>query len=712
MPPLDVRALRPMLATLAEHPLNDPAFLYEPKYDGIRALVEVVPSPAGKAAPRPPAPGGVRIWSRLGNDKTAQFPEIVRALDGLRRRLRRALVLDGEIVALDARGEPTGFQQLQGRIHLTSAPDVGSQRVAFIAFDILQDGDADLTSLPLTERRGRLEGVLAGHTSPLVRLTEVARGDARRLFETAKQQGWEGLIGKRAASCYRPGRRSPDWVKVKLVRSQEFVVGGWTEPRGTRSAFGALLLGVFDDGALEYVGHTGAGFDEKELRRVAALLKPLETPDSPFHVRPRPNERPHWVRPELVAEVKFTEWTADGKLRHPTYVGLRDDVDPAAVRREERAPAERLAAVSRTARRTRAASPTRAPTVPRDAGEGSKASTVAARTQAKRPKGLPPDLQLVIDQLQDLEDRRKDGAVVLPDRDRLDVGNLQKVFWPQERLTKGDLMRYYVQVSPFILPVVEDRPLVMKRLPNGIEGKAFYQQRAPDPAPDRVRVEAIEGDEEVPNRLVGGSLKTLLYMTQLAAISQDPWFSRVATPHLADHVALDLDPMPGASFSRVLDVARWVRDELAVLGATGYAKTSGSDGLHVFIPLPPATPYEAGLLYCQIVATMVAAKHPKIATIERTVRRRAHDTVYVDYLQNIEGKTLACAYSARASEFAGASTPLTWKEIDHGVDRRDFTIRSLPARLTAVGDLWAGLLRSKGVDLRSVERYARKAAQK
>jgi bifunctional non-homologous end joining protein LigD len=708
MPLPDIRALRPMLATLAEHPLTDPAFLYEPKYDGIRALVDIVPVPTPKRAPSAQAPpGGVRIWSRLGNDKTTQFPEIVRALDGLRQRLRRPLVLDGEIVALDARGQPTGFQQLQGRIHLTAVPDTGSQRVAFIAFDILRDGDTDLTDLPLSERRARLQAVLAGHTGPLVRLSEVARGDARRLYETARQQGWEGLIGKRAASRYRPGKRSPDWVKLKLVRTQEFVVGGWTEPRGTRSAFGALLLGVYDDGGLDYVGHTGTGFDEKELRRVAALMKPLETSESPFRVRPRPNERPHWVRPELVAEVKFTEWTADGRLRHPTYVGLRDDVEPAAVRREERAPAERRAAVSRAARRARAASAKPVPTPARVRVGGPHASATARTASAKRSTARSPELQLVVTQLQDLESRRADGVIVLPDGDRLDVGNLQKIFWPQDRLTKGDLMRYSVQVSPFLLPVVADRPLVMKRYPNGIEGKAFYQQRAPEPVPDGVRVETIDGDEEVPSRLVGGSLKTLLYMTQLAAISQDPWFSRAATPHLADHVALDLDPMLGASFSRVLDVARWVRDELAALGATGYPKTSGSDGLHVFIPLPPGTPYEAGLLYCQIVATMVAAKHPRVATVERTVRRRGDDAVYVDYLQNIEGKTLACAYSARASEYAGASTPLTWDEIDRGVDRRDFTIRSLPARLAEVGDLWAGLLTSKGVDLRAVERYAR-----
>ena len=303
----------------------------------------------------------------------------------------------------------------------------------------------------------------------------------------------------------------------------------------------------------------------------------------------------------------------------------------------------------------------------------------------------------MLDQLQDLETRRANGIVTLPGDERLEVSNLHKVFWPEGSLTKGDLMRYYVQVSPHLLPVVADRPLVMKRYPNGIAAKAFYQQRAPDPVPDGVRVEAVEGDDEVPSRLIGGSLKTLLYMTQLAAISQDPWFSRVRSPGVADHVAIDLDPMPDAPFSRVLDVARWVRDELAALGATGYPKTSGADGLHIFIPLPPGTPYEAGLIYCQIVATMVATKHAKAATVERAVRARGAAMVYVDYLQNIQGKTLASAYSARASDYAGASTPLTWDEIDGGVDRRDFTIRTLPVRLQQVGDLWAPLRKSKGV---------------
>jgi bifunctional non-homologous end joining protein LigD len=253
-------------------------------------------------------------------------------------------------------------------------------------------------------------------------------------------------------------------------------------------------------------------------------------------------------------------------------------------------------------------------------------------------------------------------------------------------------------VAPYILPVVADRPLVMKRLPNGVTAKAFYQHRAPEPVPPGVRVDTLP-DDDVPARLVGGSLTTLLYMAQLASISMDPWFSTMNALDAADQVAIDLDPQPGCTFDRVLDVARWVRDELDRAGVTAFPKTSGSEGVHVFIPLPPGTPYEAGMLFCQIVATLVAARHPAEATVERTVGRRKAGTVYVDYLQNIQGKTLACAYSARASAFAGVSAPLRWEELDSGIRPEDFTIDTMPERIAQVGDLWEGLRESPGTDL-------------
>ncbi len=680
--------LRPMLASLLDAPLADPDLIYEPKYDGIRAIAEAGPK------------GAVRLWSRLGNEKTAQFPEIAAALAHWARGLRAPVVLDGEIVAVDAGGEPTGFQQLQRRIHLSGEKRGKRGReslkkgqesfsTAFIAFDVLRDGRTDLRDRPLTERRAALERIFGPRgpaRSSILRISESVRGDGMALYKRALADGWEGLIAKHADSRYKSGKRTPDWRKLKIVHEQEFVIGGWTEPRQTRSYFGALLLGVYDRKSLVYIGHSGTGFNEAELARVMKRLKPLETTQCPFRERPQTNERPHWVQPKLVAQIKFTEWTADGKLRHPVYLGLRDDKKPDDVRRER---VSRLHAASEVRLK-----PTPTTQIPEQGTRNTERETQS----------------LIVNQLRAIEASRRDGIVVLPDGDCLAVTNLHKVFWPKQKLTKGDLLRYYAQVAPLILPAVQDRPLVMKRFPNGITGQPFYQHRAPDTVPPGVRIEHVPGEKTVPTRFIGGNLKTLLYMTQIAAISQDPWFSRVRSPEIADYVALDLDPAPGVPFARVLDVTRWIRDELASIGATGVPKTSGADGLHVYVPLPPDTPYEAGRIFCQIIATVVAQKHPKIATVERSVRARGA-RIYVDYLQNILGKTLATAYSARASSWAGVSTPLTWREVDEGVRREDFTIETMPERIRKVGDLWKALRMSKGIDLSRVSKYAQPGRQ-
>jgi bifunctional non-homologous end joining protein LigD len=654
-----------MLAAPGDAPLVDDRLAYEPKYDGIRALVVLTPR-----APRP-----VAIWSRAGNDKTAQFPEVAQALARFTRTLKAAVVLDGEIVAIDSRGEPGGFQRLQGRIHGQSADAARQAPATFIAFDILRDGDEDLRALPLTARRARLERVHGSAGPGAFRLSAFVAGDGRALHREALALGREGLIVKRLDAPYRSGRRTREWVKLKLVGRQDCVVAGYTEPRESRPYFGALLLGVYDDGELAYIGHTGTGFTHAELARLHQRMRALETPACPFRVRPATNERPHWIRPALVADVRFSEWTRDGRLRAPVYLGLRDDVRPTDVRREPF---------------------TRHDSRPRVVG-----------TDAAPRSTLPadPSLARLIDDLDDLERQRRDGVLALPNGDRLEVANLSKVLWPGPGITKGELLRYYVRMSPWVLPAVADRPLVMKRFPNGIAAKAFYQQRAPVRVPSGVRVEVVEGDVEVPSRLVGGNLATLLYMAQLAVISQDPWFSRLATPEDADHVAFDLDPMPGVAFTRVLDVARWIRDELGRLGVPGVPKTSGADGLHIYVPLPPGTSYESGRLFCQIVSTIVADRHPDAATVERSVHARGR-TVYVDYLQNIRGKTLATAYSARASDHAGVSTPLTWDEIETGVDRRDFTLRTVPARVAALGDLWARLATGPPANLGAIFRDA------
>jgi bifunctional non-homologous end joining protein LigD len=698
--------LKPMLASLADPPLADPGLVYEPKYDGIRAIADV---PAGTSS------DAVVVWSRLGNDKTAQFPEIAAALTTWARRRSEPVVLDGEIVALDGQGRPAGFQKLQGRIHLTEGPAARTPRrspkaanakalslkalsqkalshktlspppsalqqpVAFIAFDILRRGRTDLREHPLHERRKILEEVFSNTRSPLLRISDQVRGDGRALFDQAHEQGWEGLIAKQIDSKYKSGKRTPDWRKLKIVKEQEFVVGGWTEPRQSRQYFGALLLGVYGDSGLTYVGHTGTGFNERELARLMRLLQPLETTACPFAVRPKSNERAHWVRPTLVAQVKFTEWTDDNKLRHPVYLGLRDDKKPEEVRRETKTNANVRSGSSRIQSGTPRSMP----------------------AQVRRTPDPTPSTTALIEQLRAIEDGKGSGTIDLGG-ETLAVTNLGKVFWPKQKLTKGDLFRYYAAVAPFILPAVADRPLVMKRFPNGIQGKPFYQHRVEEALPG-IRIETVAVAERRP-QIIGGTAKTLMYTTQLAAISQDPWFSRVQSPQSADHVALDLDPSAGVPFSRVLDLARWIRDELNRLGAEGFPKTSGSDGLHIYIPLPPGTPYDVGLLVCQIIATVVTRKHPKESTIERAVNARGK-RIYVDCLQNILGKTLATAYSARASDYAGVSTPLTWDEIDRGVRREDFTIKTIPARLKEVGDLWRGLRESKGIDLSRVASY-------
>ena len=659
-----------MLATLPAQPpaLTVAGFVYEPKYDGIRAIVEVVPG-KNQAA--------VRLWSRNGNEKTAQFPEIVEAVGAWGRRLPGPVVLDGEVTALDAKGKPAGFQRLQHRINVSGHGyrsnkvqlSADEQPAALIVFDLLRVKDDDLRALPLTERRTRLEALFQKHKpSKTVWLTEQSVGSGEALMARARKQEWEGLIVKLARSPYRAGKRSPEWMKLKLQKNDEFVIGGWTAPQGTRAHFGALILGAKNDaGTLDYCGDVGTGFSGAELDRLVGLLTRIETPTCPFAIKPRVKATARWVRPVLVAQVRYAEITDEGRLRHPSYLGLRDD------------------------------KPAKAVMVP---GVPKVPQVPSERVTAK-------DVASLIDQLNTFEKARKNGKLLLPDGDTLEVTNLHKIFWPQGKHTKGDLIRHYVRVAPYILPVIDNRPLVMKRLPNGVDAPHFYQHRAPDLPPPGVRSETLPADD-VPSRLIGGSLKTLLYMAQLASISMDPWFSTMDDLSSADQVAIDLDPQPGATFAQILDVARWVQEELDRVNVPGFPKTSGSEGLHIFIPLPKGTPYQAGMLFCQIIATMVAMKHPKVATVERTVRRRKDKTIYVDYLQNIQGKTLACAYSARASAFAGVSTPLTWQEVHDAPAPQDFTIDTIGARLETSGDLWKKLRRHKGADLRAaIERLSK-----
>jgi bifunctional non-homologous end joining protein LigD len=335
----------------------------------------------------------------------------------------------------------------------------------------------------------------------------------------------------------------------------------------------------------------------------------------------------------------------------------------------------------------------------------------ARRPPAVAPAAPPrdPELRRIVERLAAIEAGGGHGSLDLDEGRVLECTHLDRVFWPAAGVTKGELLRYYTRVSPWLLPLVDDRPLVMQRFPQGVGRPAFFQQHAPPAAPPWVRVQRLPVDRVVPSRIIGGALATLLYMAQIGAIAQDPWFSRAASLDTPDHAVIDLDPMPGVAFARVVDVARWVGDELQRLDAPGVVKTSGATGLHVYVPLAPGTSYASARLFGELVGTLVAQRHPEVATVERAVDRRGR-RVYVDFLQNSRGKTLAAAYSARASAWAGVSTPLTWDELTPALDPRAFTLRSIDAHLASVGDRWAALRRARAVDLGAVVRAASAAS--
>ena len=680
-PDKSLGALEPMYASLGTDMPTGDEWTFEPKLDGIRILAFI-------------APGSVTLVTRNGLDKTRQFPEVVAALQKLAKKPGEGLVLDGEVVALAGEGHDAArFQVLQARMHAKNSMDierhVDDVPAAFVAFDILLDGDETLLPESWTVRRKHLERRLRKHASRQLQLCD-SSGDGDALMRKARSEHWEGIIAKKKGSRYVPGVRSRDWLKLKIEHRQELVVGGFTEPRNSRQHLGALLLGYYRGDDFIYAGHTGGGFNREGLATMYRRLAPLEIARSPFTTTPKTNERAHWVKPKVIVEVKFAEWTSDGKLRQPIYLGTRDDKDPREVTREGESVQKRAAKKGAKKAAAKKTSPAKKSAATKPAAKKSSAKTSATKAGSRsRSTG-----GAVVEQIDAIIEGGGDGTLSLAGGATLDVSSLGKVFFPKDGFTKGDLMRYYARVAPLILPAIEDRPLVLKRFPNGIDKQSFYQQNASASSPDDVRVETIisEAGEEQ-QRYVGGDLLTLLHTVQLGAISVDPWHARVQSLDTPDYTIIDLDPGEKTTFQRVVDVARWAKDEIDALGLRAAIKTSGSRGLHIYIPLPADVPSDAALLIAQVVASRVAEKHPKEATIERSVKKRATGTVYVDYLQNIRAKTVAGVYCVRAKPGATVSTPLEWDELVRDLDPRDFTIETAPERFAERGDIWKSAMR-------------------
>jgi bifunctional non-homologous end joining protein LigD len=595
----------PMLASSSDTVPEGEGWLFEPKWDGFRAIAVV-------------AGGDVTLTSRNGNDLTERFRPAARALAQAVRT--PSAVLDGEIVALEEPGR-SSFSALQQ----------GTGTLAYVSFDVVEADGEPLLDRPLVERRKVLERLIDPKAGGVVVSPVFEEGDS--LLRAASAQGLEGIVAKRADSRYQPGRRSPDWRKIKVKNRQEFVIAGYTKGQGRRAAgFGSLVLGVYDEGELRWVGNVGTGFTEAEIQRLLERLRPLERDAPPFPEAPKmPRVRRGdvvWVEAKLLAEVAFAEWTHDGRLRAPVYLGLRDD-KPATEVRRERTP-------------------------------------------------IPAEIR---------ERKRV-----------LKLSNLDKLFWPEEGITKGDVLAYYRDVADVLVPHLRDRPFTMKRYPDGWKGNFFFQKNAPSHMPEwipRVALPAStrEGEQKTINYPLVNDRLALLWMVNMGCIDMNAWYSRVDKPDRPDFVLFDLDPSPDVGFPETIEVALLVREALELLELECHAKTSGSRGIHILVPVARRHTYDDTRRFAEVVAGAIARAHTGLATTEWSKQKRRG--VLIDANQNGAGKTIASAYSVRPRDGAPGSTPLRWDEVRPGLDPAAFTMDAVLDRVARHGDLFEPVLHGR-----------------
>jgi len=600
------RRYRPMLATLEKSVPQGDGWVFEVKWDGYRALAYL-------------RGGDVKLLSRRDNDLTGRFQNVAKEI--AKAVKSPDAVLDGEVCALDDEGRAS-----------FSAMQQGGAPLVYYVFDLLDLEGEPLIDLPLEERRRRLTKLLDGRNRT-VRLSETFE-DGEALLEAAKDQELEGIMAKRADSRYCEGKRTRDWLKIKTHGRQEFVIAGYTRGGGRRAGtFGSLILGTYEAGELTYVGNVGTGFSDAEIRRLLAKLKPLRRDTSPFRTLPKmPRVRKDeivWVEPQLVAEVEFAEFTHDGRLRAPSYQGLREDKEPEEVHREE-----------------------------------------------------------------PLENRVRKGSR------ELKLSNFDKVFWPDEGITKGDLLRYYREIAPVLVPHLQDRPFTMKRYPDGWTGNFFFQKDAPVHMPDWIPTyRALVSTRAKPREkkwvsfpLVNDEL-ALLWMVNMGCIDMNTWYSRVDKPDRPDFVLFDLDPADDVGFAETVQVALLVKEALDALGLMSFPKTSGADGMHVLVPIGRRHTYEDTRRFAEIIAGALARTHRGLVTTEWTRSKRRG--VLIDANQNGEGKTIASVYSVRPKAGAPVSTPLRWDEVNEKLNPSIYSMQVVLDRVGRFGDLYGDVLTTK-----------------
>ena len=633
--PMPERILPMVARSSTTLPRDQQNWSFEVKWDGVRAIAYA-------------QPGRLRLESRNLNEITAAYPEVRGLLDDLGMH---EAVLDGEIVAFDENGKPS-FERLQRRMHVTSPSAIkrlaASLPVVYAIFDLLYLDGHSLVDLDYDERRRRLEGLELGGRA--WRVPAAHPGEGERLLEATREQGLEGVVAKRRDCRYEPGRRSGAWLKIKNTLRQELVIGGWIPGEGRRAKrIGALLMGYFEDGAFVYAGRVGTGFTEATLDDLGRRLEPLRQDRSPFDRAPKLPRECVFVQPRLVAEIEFRQWTGDGVMRAPSYKGLRQDKPAAAVTREAAGSLEDLT------------------------GE----------------EGDPGSPQTLFDDVEPLPDG---GLAVSVDGRRLKLSNWDKVLYPQTGFTKGDLISYYTRIAPLVVPHLHDRPLTLKRYPNGVESPYFYEKQSPSHRPEWVQTVRV-GDV---NYTLCQDRATLVWLANLADVELHTSLSLAGAPERPTMLVFDLDPGPGAGMLECCEVAEVLHGLFGQLRLQSFAKTSGSKGLQVYIPLNVAVTYQQTKPLARRIAELLEQRMPELV-VSRMTKRLRPGKVLVDWSQNDAHKTTVNVYSVRARERPTVSTPVSWEEVSGCREAQDeqrlsFTTDQVLERAADQGDLFAPVL--------------------
>ncbi len=637
--------LSPMLATLIDKPFDEPGWSYEVKWDGYRAVAHL-------------HKGEVEFKSRNNKSFNEKFYPLIDAL----KSLSLDAVLDGEVIVSNKEGV-SNFGDLQ---NWRSEAD---GELIYYVFDLLWHDGYSLLDLPLTERRARLIEVLPEHSQ--IKVSQTFDSTGTEFFEVARQMELEGIMAKKNDSLYAPGVRTKEWLKIKVAKRQEMVIGGYTRNEGSAKKFSALLVGVFEGSHLQYTGKVGTGFTAKQQEEMMAAFNKLKTDKSPFSTEPDINKpsrfRPNppvaqatWLKPTLVCEVSYTEMTSDGVMRHPSFEGMREDKKATSVVAEKAEPTKKIV----------------------------KDTVLHDKKIITRQKEV--ERKTLLNPTDEQQERKINGHM-------LKFTNLSKVYWPADKVTKRDMLNYYYQVAPFIVPYLKDRPQSLNRFPNGINGMSFYQKDVTGKAPDWIKTFPYTTEGQKKNYMIVKDESDLLYMASLGCIEMNPWSSRVQKPDNPDWCIIDLDPDKNP-FNQVIETAQVVHQVLESAGIDSYPKTSGSTGIHIYIPLGAKYEYEASKEFGRLIATIVQAQLPKFTSIERATARRK-GKIYIDFLQNRPQATLAAAYSLRPKPGATVSMPLDWDEVKKGLAMKDFTIHNAMERLKQRGDIFTPVM-AKGINMK------------